>query len=155
MRVVGTGDLAVNWAAERQHGLITAAQARVRGMVDRLASPLDVVMMDRSNPGNREGVRLHRPVRLAPREVRWRLGIPLASPVDTLLDMAATTDLDQLEAAWALAVSKRLLTGTHLRRAVQASPRRPGIDRLRELSRRGGWDRGAALHGTADSDPAL
>lgn len=32
VRVVGTGDLAVNWAAERQHGSITAAQARVCGL---------------------------------------------------------------------------------------------------------------------------
>lgn len=113
-----------------------ATAAWLWGMIDRLVSSVHVVMVDGSNPGNREGVRIHRPAELAPRELRWRQGIPLTSPADTLLDLAAAVAPDELEAAWALAVSRRLVDEDRLRQAVETSPRRSGLARLREVAGR-------------------
>lgn len=93
-------------------------------------------MLDGSNPGSRDGARIHRPGKLLPNEVRWRQDIPLTSPADTVLDLAATVGRDELEAAWALAVSERLAGDDELRSAVEASPRRPGLAALRELAAR-------------------
>ncbi|MEJ7817629.1 MAG: type IV toxin-antitoxin system AbiEi family antitoxin [Thermoleophilaceae bacterium] len=113
-----------------------ATAAWLWGMIDRLVSSVHVVMVDGANPGNREGVRIHRPAELAPRELRWRQGIPLTSPADTLLDLAAAVAPDELEAAWALAVSRRLVNEDRLRQAVETSPRRSGLARLREVAGR-------------------
>jgi len=43
---------------------------------------------------------------------------------------------DELEAAWALAVSRRLVNEDRLRQAVETSPRRSGLARLREVAGR-------------------
>ena len=121
-------------------GHVTAAW--LWGIVDRPSRCVHVVMVDASNPGRRQGVRVHRPTALAPLALRWRHGIPLASPVDTVLDIAAALSPDELEAAWAIAVSMGLASATRLRSAVASSPRRTGLSRLRDLAR-------------ASSDPAL
>jgi hypothetical protein len=45
------------------------------------------------------GIRVRRRVALAPREVRRRDGIPVTSPICTLIDIATQLERDHLEAA--------------------------------------------------------
>jgi very-short-patch-repair endonuclease len=91
------------------------------------------MVLDGRNPGDHSGIRVHRHVALTPQTFRWCHGIPLTSPVDTLLGLAATASFDQLEAACALTLSKHLASRERLRTAVSESPPRPGIDNLRRL----------------------
>ncbi len=103
------------------------------GGIDRFPAELEVVMLTGRNPGGRAGVRIHRP-RIALTEVRWIAGIPVTSPAETLLTLAAESDVDELEAIWALFVRKRVASRGALRTAVERSPPRPGIAKLRSLA---------------------
>lgn len=99
---------------------------------DRCPAVVDVVVLDGHNPGKRDGVRVHQP-QLPPAEIRWRSGIPVIGPADTLMGLAASLDIDELEAVWALMVRNRVTSAQALREAVRDSPPRPGIAKLREI----------------------
>lgn len=103
------------------------------GLLEGAPAEIHVTMLDRRNPGARKGVRIHRPRAHPPRETRWRDGIPLTAPEDTLLALAGVYAHDELEAATALALSKRLTTGRRLRSAVDAAPPLTGIATLRRV----------------------
>ncbi len=111
-----------------------ATAAWLWGMIDRLDSTIHVLLLEARNAGRRPGVHIHRPRVLAPRRVRWRQGIPLTCPLETLLDLAGTMGFEDLEAACALAISKRLTTLEQIRTAAASSPPRPGIGHLRKLA---------------------
>lgn len=102
-------------------------------LIDRLEVPFDILLLDGRNPGGEPDVRVHRPRVHGPGAIRWRHGIPVTSPTDTLLDLAGVLPIDALEAACALALSKDLVSRERLISAVNDSPPRPGIGQLRSL----------------------
>lgn len=99
---------------------------------DRCPAVIEVVMLDGRNPGARDGVRIRRP-QPPPAEVRWRSGIPLTLPQDTLLDLAGTLDPDELETVWALMVRNRAVSDRALREAIRGARQRAGIGKLRAI----------------------
>jgi very-short-patch-repair endonuclease len=62
-----------------------------------------------------------------------RAGIPVTTPIDTLIDLATRLSRDQLEAAVNEADKLELTNPEELRAALDDIRRRPGIRRLREL----------------------
>lgn len=83
------------------------------------------------------GVAVHRRAALRPADVTRREGIPVTSPICTLVDLASRLTRDQIEAAVNEADKLDLTDPERLRSALDAMPRRPGVRRLREtLDRR-------------------
>jgi very-short-patch-repair endonuclease len=80
-----------------------------------------------------EGVRVHRRSNLTAADITTHQGIPVTSPVSTLVDLAATLPTNALEAAISEADKRDLTSPESLRDAVLALPRRPGIAKLRKL----------------------
>lgn len=84
-----------------------------------------------------EGILVHRRATLGPADLGFLQGIPVTTPLCTLVDIATGLDQDQLEAAINAADKLDLTDPERLRAALDELPRRPGIGRLREtLDRR-------------------
>jgi very-short-patch-repair endonuclease/predicted transcriptional regulator of viral defense system len=81
----------------------------------------------------REGIALHRRTALAARDFTRRLGIPVTSPLCTLVDLADRLPRDPLEAAVIEADKRGLVDPDQLRRALDAIRPRPGVALLREV----------------------
>lgn len=79
----------------------------------------------------REGLRVYRRAVLAPGEMTYRRGIPVTTPVRTLIDLARRLDRDQLEAAINEADKHDLTDPEALQSALDALPRQPGVRALR------------------------
>ncbi len=79
------------------------------------------------------GIVVHRRASLARRRVTRRDGIPVTTPICTLIDLATQLDRDQLEDAVNEADKLDLTDPEELRTALDEIPRRPGIALLREL----------------------
>ncbi len=103
------------------------------GLTDHFPRALHVTVFGGRNPGQPAGVRVHRTTRSSG-VYRWRSGIPLTSPVDTLVDLAALLDPRQLEAAVAMALRRHLVTRARLSEAVASAGGRKGIATLRALT---------------------
>jgi very-short-patch-repair endonuclease/predicted transcriptional regulator of viral defense system len=76
-------------------------------------------------------IRIHRRANLSTFETALHRGIPVTSPVSTLVDLAVGLPPDQLEAAVNAADKNGLIDPETLRVALQALPRRPGLAVLR------------------------
>jgi very-short-patch-repair endonuclease len=100
------------------------------GLLDRCSDVVHLTALGGRNPAALEGVRIHRP-RRPPDRLRWRNGIPLTSPIDTLLDLASVLDAGELEAAVAKAIRARLVSPAGLQAALAAAGPRTGIAELR------------------------
>jgi very-short-patch-repair endonuclease len=70
---------------------------------------------------------------LDPRDVRRRHGLRLTSPPRTILDIAATSEPDELEPLIAEAQYRRLATDQELRDQLARNPGKRGVRRLREV----------------------
>jgi very-short-patch-repair endonuclease len=79
------------------------------------------------------GIVVHRRASLGTAEVRRRDGIPVTSPIGTLIDIAAILERGQLEAAINEADKYDLVNPEELRLALDELPRRPGIGALRRV----------------------
>jgi very-short-patch-repair endonuclease len=79
------------------------------------------------------GIVVHRRVILAAGEVTRHRGIPVTTPICTLIDIAACLSRDQLEAAVNEADKRGLTDPEELRAALDEVGRRPGIRPLRQL----------------------
>jgi very-short-patch-repair endonuclease len=79
------------------------------------------------------GIVMHRRTCAALNDVRTSHGIPLTSPVCTLIDLAARLARPQLEAAINEADKRGLTDPEELRSALDTIPRRPGTGVLREV----------------------
>jgi hypothetical protein len=79
------------------------------------------------------GIVVHHRKTLAPREVECRYGIPVTSPLVTLIHIGTRLDRRQLESAINQADKRDLVSPEELRAALDDLPRRPGIGVLREL----------------------
>jgi very-short-patch-repair endonuclease len=82
------------------------------------------------------GIVIHRRM-LAPGDVIRRYGIPVTTPIATIIDLATCLDRDRLEGAINEADKRDLVHPDELRRALDESPSRPGVGVLRRtLDRR-------------------
>jgi very-short-patch-repair endonuclease len=79
------------------------------------------------------GVTVHRRATLSPVDVTRCHGIPVTTPVCTLIDIAARLEPGQVEAAVNEADKRDLTDPERLRAALDSTPRRPGIMPLRTL----------------------
>ena len=77
------------------------------------------------------GVVVHRPRGLGWSDVRFRAGIPLTSPAQTLITLAATLEPDALEALCALAFRRGWSHAPPSWPAIDAHGHRPGLPALR------------------------
>jgi very-short-patch-repair endonuclease len=99
------------------------------------------VTVPRAGARHRPGIRVHRG-RLTPAETRRRRGLPVTSPVRTLLDVSALLTPREIERAVDEAERLRLITRRALAGAAQAAGARRGAARVRALL-------------TRQADPAL
>jgi very-short-patch-repair endonuclease len=79
------------------------------------------------------GIRIHRRRCFRPGDVAVRHGIPLTSPIRTLLDLAVRLRSDRLEAAINEADRHELIDPESLRVALDEAPGQPGVAVLRKL----------------------
>ena len=79
------------------------------------------------------GIAVHRRPGLGPGDTSCRYGIPVTTPVLTLVDLATRLDAQELEAAVNEADKQNLIDPERLRAALDASPRRTGIRALRAV----------------------
>ena len=107
----------------------------IYGITERPGDVIHLAMIGRRNAAARPGVRLHRPRDLTWKDVRFVGGIPVTSPSETLLALAEETRGDELEAVYALALRRRLVSWAALRHTIANGTRRPGRAALREATR--------------------
>jgi very-short-patch-repair endonuclease len=93
---------------------------------------IEVSVPMRARP-RRWGIVVHRRGSLAGSDVTLHEGIPVTTPVCTLIDIAARLNSDQLEAAVNEADKLDLTDPERLRAALDRTTRRPGIRALRDL----------------------
>lgn len=79
------------------------------------------------------GIRIHRVRHLRNDEIITRDGLPLTTPVRTLLDLAAVSDSRDLERALATALRTGLVDREAITALLDRYPRRAGRGRLRAL----------------------
>lgn len=79
----------------------------------------------------RPGIAVHRRLTLSRAHIRHRHGIPVTSPICTLIDSATILRPDELEAAVNEADKRDLVDPDRLRVALDAEPGRPGVAVLR------------------------
>jgi very-short-patch-repair endonuclease len=79
----------------------------------------------------RSGIVVHRRTGLTARDITRRHGIPVTTPIATLIDLAACLDRDPLEAAINDADKLNLTDPERLRSALDDLTRRPGLRALR------------------------
>lgn len=123
------------------HALLSHHSAAVLlGIRKERPGPIDVVVPDhvvRRQPG----IRVHRRAGLLSSPAwsrRWPAhgfvdGIPVTGPVSTLVDLATSLSIAELEAAVNEASQRDLIDPESLREALDAIPPRPGVPRLRWL----------------------
>jgi very-short-patch-repair endonuclease len=121
--VLSCGPTAVlsHWAAAAHWGLVAGGCAEVDVSV-RTCSHREVV-----------GVRLHRRGGLRPGDVTVHDGIPVTTPIQTLIDLAGEMDDRRLEQAVNEADRLDLVDPETLLRALESFPSRRGVARLRAL----------------------
>jgi very-short-patch-repair endonuclease/predicted transcriptional regulator of viral defense system len=93
---------------------------------------IEVSVPDR-NDRRRPGVVVHRPTRLPPRDRTVKDGIPVTTPIRTLVDLATRMQVSQLEAAINEANKRDLIDPETLRAAMDAMAGVRGASRLRSL----------------------
>ena len=106
-------------------GAIWQIVAPVRG-------PIDVSVPEERHVA-RPGIRIHRSTELGPQEVTERHGIPVTTPIRTLIDLATCLDPAKLEAAVNQADRRDLVDPETLRLALERYPGRGGLPALRGL----------------------
>jgi very-short-patch-repair endonuclease len=79
------------------------------------------------------GLRVHRRATLAGRDLTEHHGIPVTSPIRTLIDLATVLDSSRLEAAVNAADKRELVDPEVLREALGDFAGQPGVQRLRTV----------------------
>jgi hypothetical protein len=113
-----------------------ASAAALWEVAQELAHAIEISVCARARR-RRPGLTVHRRANLGPADITRKYGIPVTTPILTLIDLAARLDREQLESAINAADRLDLVDPEALRVALDASPRRPGVRLLREtLDRR-------------------
>jgi very-short-patch-repair endonuclease/predicted transcriptional regulator of viral defense system len=97
---------------------------------------IEVTIAD-TTPRAHAGVRVHRTATLEPRDVTRHRGIPVTSPVRTLLDLASLLDYEALRRAARQAQSQQRVNLVQLAEALQRTGRRRGVATLRRIAATG------------------
>jgi predicted transcriptional regulator of viral defense system len=118
----GPGGRVSHTSAAAFHGVLDASRA---------AKTVEVTV-PRGKRRRIEGVRIHRMRDLLPDEVTVLDGIPVTTPARTLLDIAETMTLREVEQALATAYRKGLVTREVMLRLVERHPRHRGPPLLRD-----------------------
>jgi very-short-patch-repair endonuclease len=107
------------------------AAAAMQRMLDR-RGPLVDVTVARSGR-RRPGLRVHRSRSLTPGDVVMLHGIPVTTPVRTLLDLAESEPARELERAYDEAITQRLVSHSSFAAAIRQAHGRHGSSALRGL----------------------
>jgi very-short-patch-repair endonuclease len=118
----GEGAVLSHRTAAELYGLLTAEDA---GEIH--------ITVPARNPGQREGVKVHRVAELPAHELAIRDGLPLTSPARTIRDMAATAPVRETERILAEARFRGLVRDRELLRTIDRAPTRRGSSVLRAL----------------------
>ncbi|MBF6620627.1 MAG: DUF559 domain-containing protein [Patulibacter sp.] len=102
------------------------------GMCDRRPTLVDVTAVGLRAP-RRNGIRGHRTADLDPGSWRWHRRVPVTSPARTVIDLAASTSSDELEAIVDRGRIAGLLRNGDLRRELAGAGGRRGVAAVREL----------------------
>lgn len=94
--------------------------------------PIHVSVPSRSG-GTRRDLTLHRRPTLDSKQVTRRQGIPVTTPIATLVDIAANLDHDGIERAINEADKRNLTDPESLRAALDGFPKRPGLAALKDV----------------------
>ncbi len=126
--LLACGDRALlsHWSAAYLWGLVDDAPAQIHVML----------VGGRRRP--KAGVRLHGISEIDRRDVRRRRGLPLTSPARTLIDLAADTGFDRLEAMLAEARALKLVRDGELEAALDRAGQRRGAGAMRRFLRQEG-----------------
>ena len=99
---------------------------------DRRAAQIHIVV-----PGTalrrHSGIVVHRRTALTRSDITRRLGIPVTTPVCTLIDYAARHTRDEVESAINEADIRGLTNPNALRKALETAPPRPGVAAMRAM----------------------
>lgn len=98
-----------------------------------MAEALIEVSVPRNVRRRPAGITVHRRFNLTSEDVAVRIGIPVTSPVCTLIDLAPCLARDELEAAVNAADRLDLVDPDSLRAALDRAPRRAGVRIMRRL----------------------
>lgn len=99
-------------------------------------STLVDVMVIGSAAGRRRGVRIHRTELVHRSDIRVRAGLPVTSPIRTLIDIAPSREPRELERAFDEALVRGLVRLPDLRQRVKLGADRRGLRPIRELMAR-------------------
>ena len=107
----------------RRGGVLShATAARAWGLRPPGAGAIHVTVSGDAGRKRRAGIRLHRSATLGPDETTTVRGIPITTPVRTIIDLAATLRGRPLEQALDLAEHRRLVDFAELRRSKPTRP---------------------------------
>jgi very-short-patch-repair endonuclease len=124
LRAVGPGAVLSHRSAAAIHGLLAATGA------------IEVTVAGRA-PRSRAGIIVHRAASLGDEDTCRRDGLPLTSPIRTLIDLAGVLPRPPLERVLAEAQVLRLVHPPELKRAVERAHGRRGVARLARILRAG------------------
>jgi very-short-patch-repair endonuclease len=125
----------------RGHGLVSGkAAAQLWGLMDttqvlRAAEPIDILLVGRS-AARRAGMQVRFARTLAPKDIRWRSGIPVTSPALTVLQLAAQFDELELEAVLMAGLRKNLMRVSQIQEVMERNAHAKGVAKVRALLER-------------------
>jgi len=82
---------------------------------------------------SRDGLRVHRVEALAQADHTLRRGIPITAPARTLIDFASTASIGEAERSIAEALALKRVTEPQIRAAIDRSPGRAGVARVKAI----------------------
>lgn len=110
--------------------------AMLWGILDTPELPVEITVVD-SDLRPRPGLTVRRSRTLSEADIRRCQGLPVTSPARTLIDLAGILDLHELEAVYAMAIRRRLVTRAEVAAAIRRAPRGRGAANLRALVEQG------------------
>jgi very-short-patch-repair endonuclease len=130
----GGAELAAVFACGDDAFISHRSAAVLWGFVPARAGAIDVTVFGR-NRRQRHGINLHRVEHLDRRDRRTCNGIAVTSPARTLIDFAADSEGDELEAALSEARALNLVDNGDIEAALDRAGNRNGVARMRRLLR--------------------
>ena len=119
-------------ACGEQAALSHASAAALMGILGRERGCIEV-SVPRGHSARSRGIRVHRPTCLPSEDLGTFDGIPVTSPIKTLIDLATFLSVPKLEAAVNAADKHDLVDPEQLRVALEARPGLRGVRALRDL----------------------
>ena len=110
--------------------------ATMWGMLDEPQAPVRLTVVG-GELRSRRGLIVHRTRSLSKADVRLCRRLPVTSPSRTLLDLAGMLDGHELEAAYAMAMRRRLTNPDEVAAAIARAPLKQGVATLRTLTQHG------------------